>query len=80
MASQSKRMSLIETSTNLALGLLLSILVVQPIVFSYWHIVLAPTENITIAAVFTLVSLVRGYVVRRAFNWYNQKESNARNV
>jgi len=73
-------MSLIETFTNLIIGFFLGILVVQPIVFSYWHIVLAPTENITIAVVFTLVSLVRGYIVRRAFNWYHQKESNARNV
>ncbi len=70
---QSKLHSLIEQITNLTIGLLLSILVVQPVVFSYWNIQLNVAENVTIAGVFTVVSLLRGYAVRRMFNWWHHR-------
>jgi len=70
---QSKLYSLIEQITNLSIGLILSILIIQPLVFSYWDIKLKVAENITIAIIFTLVSLARGYLVRRIFNWWHHR-------
>ena len=65
---QPKTLSLIEVSTNLIGGLLVSIYLVQPLVFSYFNIALDIQTNWAIAIIFTLVSFVRSYIVRRLFN------------
>ena len=65
---QTKRMSMLETGFNLAAGLLLSIFVIQPIVFAIYDIHLGVGDNTAIAIIFTVVSFVRGYIVRRMFN------------
>ena len=66
---QSKKHSALEAVVNVTTGLLLSIFIIQPIVFSIWDIHLTVGENTTIAIIFTIVSLVRGYAVRRWFNY-----------
>lgn len=66
---QTKRWSAVESVVNMASGLLLSIYVVQPIVFQQYGVTFSDGQNITIAVIFTVVSLVRGYITRRIFNW-----------
>ena len=61
-------MSALEVTVNLIGGLIFSIFVVQPIVFWIYDIHLNLTTNTSIAIIFTAVSFVRSYIVRRIFN------------
>lgn len=65
--SQSRRMSLLESVTSTTIGLLVGFgaqLVVFPL-FG-WHPPLG--VNLAITVIFTAISIVRGYCVRRLFN------------
>lgn len=65
---QSKTSSLIENILNVLSGLLLSIFIIQPIIFKLYDIHLEMSQNIQIAIIFTAVSIIRGYIWRRYFN------------
>jgi len=61
-------MSMIEASANTASGFVLSWLagmIVYPLVG--WSV--SPAQNTVVVAVFTVISVVRSYIWRRAFNW-----------
>jgi hypothetical protein len=64
---QSRSASAFETLTGTVTGFVLSIWV-QRLLFPAIGHDLALTENMVVASVFTAVSLLRGYVVRRTFN------------
>lgn len=64
---QSRSASILETVAGTATGFVLSIWV-QRLLFPALGHDLALTENMVVASVFTAVSLLRGYVVRRTFN------------
>lgn len=66
---QSRRTSFIESCMQTAIGFCVA-LVTQQIVFPWFDIPLNGVQNIQIAVIFTGVSLVRGYIVRR---WFNQR-------
>lgn len=69
--SQTRRHSLIETTTNTALGLVLSVLLSTVVYPMFGHAFTLP-QNVGITLIFTVASIARGYVVRRAFNrWRN---------
>ena len=70
---QSKKWSLIEIVSGLIFGLFLSIFIVQPIVFGIYDIDFGFKDNTAIAVIFTAVSLIRSYFVRRVFNWVHIK-------
>jgi len=63
---QSRWMSLVESVTNVLVGYIVAV-VTQVLVFPLfgWHATLS--ENLMIGLIFTGVSLVRSYVLRRAF-------------
>jgi hypothetical protein len=65
---QTKRESFIEQTLNVTSGLVLSIVLIQPIVFRIYGIELSNSSNIQLALIFTSVSVIRGYVWRRWFN------------
>lgn len=65
--SQSKIESLIETIINTAIGFLVA-LASQLIVFPMVGIDASISTNLEIGAWFTVISVVRGYVIRRWFN------------
>jgi uncharacterized membrane protein len=65
-----KKIALIESIVNVTSGLLLSVFVVQPIVFNWFDISLPMHQNVYIAVIFTVVSIARGYVWRR---WFHKK-------
>jgi hypothetical protein len=63
---QSRRMSLIEAATNVAVGFILAI-VTQILVFPWFGLQASPADNLALGGVFTAVSLIRGYALRRLF-------------
>lgn len=65
-AGQSRSGSALEAATNVAVGFLLAF-VLQVLIYPTLDIVTTPQTNLLIAAMFTLLSVVRSYLVRRAF-------------
>ena len=59
-------MSLVESIANTGAGFALSLLI-QISLFSMMAIETTTTQNLTMSGVFTLASLVRGYLMRRLF-------------
>jgi hypothetical protein len=66
-AGQSRSASLLETLTSTLLGFVLSV-VVQRLLFPAMGHDFGYAENMFVASVFTAVSILRGYTVRRLFN------------
>ena len=64
---QSRWMSLVESVTNIIVGYCLAVLT-QMLVFPMFGLSVSLGENLGIGAVFTVVSLVRSFVLRRIFN------------
>jgi hypothetical protein len=69
MSSQTRSMSLVESIANTGAGFLVS-LVLQISLFSLMAIETTTSQNLLMSGVFTLASLVRGYVMRRVFVWW----------
>jgi len=70
---QSKKASLTESAVNTGLGFVISLGATAAILPAFGlHTSFATQTNITI--VYTVISLVRGYALRRAFNWYERKQ------
>lgn len=63
---QSRAGSLMEATSNVVLGFVLALLV-QRAVYPAFGIQTTWTTDTVIAAIFTAVSLVRGYLLRRLF-------------
>lgn len=64
---QTKRHSIIESITNTTVGFIISLLV-QMVVYPVMGIKVTISENLIITVVFTIVSILRGYALRRLFN------------
>jgi hypothetical protein len=69
---QSKRQSLIEQGVSMLVGLGIAYLS-QLFIFPVLGIQVSHGQNLILLAFFTVVSLIRGYYVRRFFNWYQHK-------
>lgn len=65
--SQSKRMSFVESLTNVAIGYLVAV-GSQVMVFPLFGIQVPLRDNFLIGLWFTAISIVRSYVLRRFFN------------
>lgn len=63
---QSRRWSLIESLSNVAVGFLIS-LAAQLVIFHAHGIELSLGDNVAITMWFTLISIVRSYALRRVF-------------
>jgi hypothetical protein len=63
---QSRQDSLLEAATNVALGFVLA-LVTQAVVYPIFGITTTFVTDGTIAVIFTALSFLRSYLVRRAF-------------
>ena len=64
---QSKTISFVETCVNVGTGFFVSLLVWYAIIIPVWHPGLTHLENISVTLVFTVVAIIRGYVIRRFF-------------
>ena len=67
---QSRLASAIEVAAGTAFGYAVS-LAVQAAVFPLYGIDMPAGQQVSLSAIFTAVSLVRGYAVRRAFNAFH---------
>ncbi len=63
---QSRRMSLLDAITNVVLGYALAV-VTQIVVFPWFGLHPRLGDNLALGAIFTAISLIRGYAVRRLF-------------
>ena len=63
---QSRRGSLIEVFTNVVVGYALAV-VTQIIVFPWFGLQPSLGDNLALGLVFTSISLIRGYALRRLF-------------
>lgn len=64
---QSRRLSLIEAATNVAVGYGVAVLA-QIAIFPLFGIHASLSDNLLIGLLFTVVSLARSYCLRRIFN------------
>jgi hypothetical protein len=68
--SLSRRMSLIETCVSIGIGFIVSVIITAIVMPAYGHHVTL-SQNIQITLIFTVASILRGYLVRRAFvKWW----------
>jgi hypothetical protein len=58
----------LEAVTNIGSGLLLSIFIVQPVIFYMFNIHTSTADNMGMAILFTIVSIIRSYIWRRYFH------------
>lgn len=70
--TQTKKKSLIETTLQTLIGLGTSI-ALQVVLYPFMGIPVSFSQNLIITAVFFVVSIIRGYVVRRMFEVYFSK-------
>ena len=63
---QSRRQSLIEAITNVVVGYALAVLT-QIVVFPWFGLQTDLGDNLALGALFTLISLLRSYALRRLF-------------
>lgn len=71
--SQSRHHSLLESLTNTAVGFVLSYLTLWAIYHLFWHKEYDFGEGFWITMIFTLLSILRGYFLRRLFNRWHHK-------
>jgi hypothetical protein len=64
---QTKKQSLIESFTNVAIGYIISLLSLF-IIFPILGIESSPSKNFIITFYFTVISIFRSYIIRRYFN------------
>lgn len=74
MNGQTKWDSFKESFTNILSGYILSLLT-QVIVFPLFDINTSMGENMIISLIFTLVSLARLYIIRRIYNWKDNRRN-----
>ena len=67
VSMQSKKESLVETLTNVGIGWFISF-VANMLVLPVFGYNINLTDGILISIIFTVISIIRGYVVRRWFN------------
>lgn len=70
--SQSRRASLLEAAANMVSGFVLSYLaglVIYPMLG--WQV--SASTNLVAVFLFTIISLIRSYLWRRAFNWWHHR-------
>ena len=64
--SQSRLSSLAETCLSIAIGFVVSLAITAVVLPAYGHAVTF-SQNLQITGIFTIASIARGYLVRRAF-------------
>jgi hypothetical protein len=67
---QTRWMSFVEAVTNIVVGYGLAVLT-QIIVFPFFGLHASLSDNLLLGFVFTIVSLARGFALRRIFNTFD---------
>lgn len=74
---QKNTISWLEAITNSMVGFLVNILV-QVYVFRYFGIVVPLSSNVAVALLFMVLAIFRGYIIRRTFNYMDNKKVSAK--
>lgn len=69
--SQTKTKSLVEQLLNIGSGFIVSLIVLAHIIAPTWSLDITMSDNLNITLIFTAISVVRGYLWRRLFNWWD---------
>ena len=67
--NQSKTMSMVESVVNVLVGFAIN-LVAQVLVFPLFGFYITLSENLMVGAIFTVISLVRSFTLRRVFEMF----------
>lgn len=73
MKAQSKRASLIETMTNIGVGIGLSFVANQIILVHFYGYNMSLHTNAIITFWFTVLAIARSYLLRRMFNYFTER-------
>ena len=71
---QSRLMSLVESLANVLVGYVVAV-ITQMAVFPLFGLAVTVTENLLIGLIFTVVSIVRSYALRRGFEALRVRQS-----
>jgi hypothetical protein len=71
---QSRLMSLVESLANVLVGYGVAV-ATQMVVFPLFGLAVTVTENLLIGLIFTVVSIVRSYALRRSFEALRVRQS-----
>ena len=71
---QSRLMSMVESLANVLVGYVVAV-VTQMVVFPLFGLTVTVTENLLIGTIFTAVSIVRSYALRRGFEALRVRQS-----
>jgi hypothetical protein len=71
---QSRLMSMVESLANVLVGYVVAV-VTQMVVFPLFGLAVTVTENLLIGLIFTAVSIVRSYALRRGFEALRVRQS-----
>lgn len=71
---QSRLMSLVESLANVLVGYGVAV-ITQMLMFPLFGLVVTVTENLLIGLIFTAVSIVRSYALRRGFKALRVRQS-----
>ena len=69
---QTKRQSLIETLTSVFVGWLIGV-ILNMLVLPLFDYNITVVDSLLVSLIFTVISVVRGYVIRRFFNSKERK-------
>ena len=72
--TQSHTHSLLEAVANTAVGFAVSVLAVQTL-FPLIGVRMTMAENLAATSIMTVVSILRSYALRRAFNWLHMRRA-----
>ena len=78
MQGQSRSMSAVESVTKIVVGYGVAVSA-QIAVFPFFGIEIAMKSNLLIGAIFTVVSLIRSYLLRRTFNAISHRRETKEN-
>lgn len=70
LRGQSKRGSMTESLLNVAIGYGIAV-AAQEIIFPLFGVHIPLHDSLAIGAIFTVISIMRSYALRRAFNWWH---------
>lgn len=71
---QSRLMSMVESLANVLVGYGVAV-ITQMMVFPLFGLALTVTENLLIGLIFTAVSIVRSYALRRGFEALRERQT-----
>ena len=71
--SQRRLTSFVEAAFNTGLGFGISV-AAGVLVYPLFHVELRLIDITGVTAIFTVISVLRGYIVRRLFNWLHSNE------